>query len=235
MPVQSDAGTVPVVLDRTSGWGSVLLLAHRAGNDLSRLRAAEDAGADVVEADVHLAGGRLEVRHLKGVGPLPLLWDRWELHARTGPCLRLDELLEAARPETRLMLDLKGVDLRLGRLVSETVARHGAGARVVVCSRFWPIVDRVEAPGVRRVYSAGNRVQLAGLRPRLHRRAPDGVSVRRSLLDAPLVRELRHRVACVMTWPVAGVAEIERLRGWGVNGLICDDLALVRAARVEAA
>jgi glycerophosphoryl diester phosphodiesterase len=212
-----------------------MVVAHRAGNDLSRLRAAEDAGADVVEADVHLAGGRLEVRHLKAVGPLPLLWDRWELHRRTGPCLQLDELLGAALPETRLMLDLKGVDLRLGRLVSEAVERHGAGERVVVCSRFWPTVDRVQAGGVRRVYSAGNRIQLAGLQPLLRRRTADGVSVRRSLLDAPLVRELRERVACVMTWPVAGLAELERLRGWGVNGLVCDHLALVRAARSEVA
>ena len=36
-----------------------LLLAHRAGNDLERLRLAESAGADVVEADVHLHRGRL--------------------------------------------------------------------------------------------------------------------------------------------------------------------------------
>jgi glycerophosphoryl diester phosphodiesterase len=218
-------------------WGSLLVLAHRAGNDLACLRAAEDAGADVIEADVHLAGGRLEVRHLKGAGPLPLLWDRspWQVRARRGPCLRLDEVLAAARPDTQLLLDLKGIDLRLGRLVSESIERHDAGSRVAVCSRFWPLVERVQAPGVRRVYSAGNRIQLARLRPRLRRVAPDGVSVRRSLLEAPLVRELRERVACVMTWPVAGPTDAERLRGWGVNGLICDDLALVRTARLEAA
>jgi glycerophosphoryl diester phosphodiesterase len=221
------------VLEWTNDWGSTLVLAHRAGNDLACLRSAEDAGADVVEADVRIAGGRLEVRHLKAVGPLPLLWDRWELHARSGPCLRLDELLAAARPETRLMLDLKGVDVRLARLVAECVERHGAAERVVVCSRFWPMVDRFEAAGARRVYSAGNRIQLAGLRSRLRRLTADGVSIRSSFLDAPLVRELRERVACVMTWPVHGAAELERLRGIGVNGLICDDLSLVRAARVE--
>jgi hypothetical protein len=170
------------------------------------------------------------VRHLKGLGPLPLMWDRWELHAR-GRFLRLDELLAAARPETSLLLDLKGMDPRLGRLVAETVERSGAGARVAVCSRFWPLADRASNGGARRVYSAGNRLQLAALRPLLRRRAPDGVSVRRSLLDARLVRELRRHVACVMTWPVAGPAELERLRGWGVNGLLCDDLALLRAAR----
>ena len=173
------------------------------------------------------------MRHLKAVGPLPLLWDRWELHTRTGPCLRLDELLEAARPQTRLMLDLKGVDLRLGRLVSgpSSATAPATGWWSAAASGRWSTASRRPACGGST--SAGNRIQLAGLRPRLRRRTPDGVSVRRSLLHAPLVRELRDRVACVMTWPVAGVAELERLRGWGVNGLICDDLALVRAARVE--
>jgi glycerophosphoryl diester phosphodiesterase len=42
-----------------------LVVAHRAGNDLARLRAALDAGADLVEADIHAFRGRLEVRHHK--------------------------------------------------------------------------------------------------------------------------------------------------------------------------
>ena len=42
---------------------TVLRVAHRAGNDLDRLVVALDGGADLVEADVHLRRGRLEVRH----------------------------------------------------------------------------------------------------------------------------------------------------------------------------
>ena len=47
-----------------------LLIAHRAGNDPAHLRAAEAASADVIEADLHLWRGRLELRHLKTAGPL---------------------------------------------------------------------------------------------------------------------------------------------------------------------
>ena len=49
-------------------------------------------GADLVEADVRLYRGRLEVRHLRTVGPLPILWDRWQLAAPRRRRLQLAEL-----------------------------------------------------------------------------------------------------------------------------------------------
>ena len=55
------------------------VVAHRAGNDLGTLRRAEALAIPLVEADVHLRRGRIEVRHLKTLGPLPVLWDRWRL------------------------------------------------------------------------------------------------------------------------------------------------------------
>ena len=45
------------------------VVAHRAGNDLDRLRRAQELGLGVVEADLHLYAGRIEVRHLKTLGP----------------------------------------------------------------------------------------------------------------------------------------------------------------------
>jgi hypothetical protein len=38
-----------------------VVVAHRAGNDLARLRRAEELGVDLVEADVRLWRGRAEV------------------------------------------------------------------------------------------------------------------------------------------------------------------------------
>jgi hypothetical protein len=61
-----------------------------------------------VEADLHLYAGRLEIRHLKTLGPLPILWDRWSLAPPWAPRLLLDRLLGAMAPGTHLMLDLKG-------------------------------------------------------------------------------------------------------------------------------
>ena len=99
-----------------------LLIAHRAGNDPAHLRAAEEAGADVIEADLHLWRGRLELRHLKTVGPLPLYWDRWAL---APPWRRFDSSTTCsprARPQTSLMLDLKGRDPAAAQLLSPSSA-----------------------------------------------------------------------------------------------------------------
>ena len=79
--------------------GSPFFVAHRAGNDLAQLRAAEEIGLDLVEADIRLFRGRLEVRHLKTLGPIPVLWDRWRLANPFAPRLQLDELLAAIGPE----------------------------------------------------------------------------------------------------------------------------------------
>src|SRR5918997_223266 len=94
-------------------------VAHRAGNDLARLREAEARGFDVAEADVRLFRGRLEVRHHRTVGPIPVLWDRWALAPPWRPRLRLDELLAAADVRTHLLLDLKGSDLKLSALLAD--------------------------------------------------------------------------------------------------------------------
>src|SRR3954470_21371543 len=99
------------------------LVAHRAGNDLALLRRAERVRARLIEADVHLRRGRLEVRHLKTLGPLPVLWDRWYLASPRTPRLELQELLASAAPDTALMLDLKGRDPELSRRVGALLDR----------------------------------------------------------------------------------------------------------------
>ncbi len=60
-----------------------LVIAHRAANSAAAL-AAVGPGVDVVEADVHLFRGRLEVRHAKTLWPSSVLWERWYLLERDG-------------------------------------------------------------------------------------------------------------------------------------------------------
>ena len=99
-----------------------ILVAHRAANTPATLRAAQGA-VDAVEADVHLFRGRLEVRHAKTVGPVPLLWERWYLLPRDTPRPLLGDLLAAAESlDTALMLDLKGPDPRMAGAVARAVA-----------------------------------------------------------------------------------------------------------------
>lgn len=197
------------------------MIAHRAGNDLSRLRSAEAAGIGLVEADLHLFAGRVEVRHLKTVGPLPILWDRWQLAAPWRPRLLLDELLGAVSPSTELMLDLKGRDRRLAHAVGAHLDALGGGRRVTVCSRNWRLVRELgERDDVRVLYSVGSAGQLTALRRLLRRRRLAGVSIHQRLLDAAVVAELKRGVGLVVSWPVETVAEARRLTAWGVDGLI---------------
>jgi glycerophosphoryl diester phosphodiesterase len=182
------------------------------------LRRAEAQRARLVEADVHLFAGRLEVRHLKTIGPLPVLWDRWYLAPRDTPRLELRELLAAVTPETELMLDLKGIDPRLpGRLAAE-LARHPGP--VTVCSRNWRFLRRLRGPRI--VHSVGSRRQLRALRRRFAGRRLEGVSIHRRLLDAATVADLRRRADMVLAWPVATAEEARRLAGWGVDGMISE-------------
>ena len=195
------------------------IVAHRAGNDLGRLRAAEALRLPLVEADVHLFAGRLEVRHRKTLGPVPILWDRWELAPPWAPRMLLGELLAAAAPGTELMLDLKGHDSRVSGRVLTASEASGTAGRVTVCSQDWRLLEPLAArPGVRVVHSVGNARQLARLR---RGRGPlAGVSIHERLLDAAVVDELRRRAGLVLSWPVESVAHARRLAGWGVDGLI---------------
>ena len=195
------------------------LVAHRAGNDLAQLRAAERLRVPLVEADVHLFGGRLEVRHRKTVGPIPILWDRWELAPPWAPRMVLDELVTAASPRTELMLDLKGHDARLPGHILEAIDTAGLRGRLTVCSQDWRLLEPLSGrPEIRVVHSVGNARQLARLRRRADALA--GISIHQRLLNAVVVEELRRRAGLVLSWPVESVAQARRLAEWGVQGLI---------------
>lgn len=216
---------------------SVVAIAHRAGNSLAGLHEANHLGADVIECDVHDFRGRLEVRHLKTAGPLPFLWDRWELSSATAPRLGLAELLEADQHGTTFMLDLKGRSAQVGRAVATLLHERGHDRPVWVCGRYWPAVDRVaDLEFVRSVLSARNRTELSALQRRLvGPRAPDGVSVHASLLRADVVRRLHDSVDMVMTWPVNELATLDRVLAWGVDGVISDEPHILRQVRLRGA
>jgi glycerophosphoryl diester phosphodiesterase len=210
-------------------------IAHRAGTDLSLLSRAESLGLPLVEADVHLFAGRLEVRHLKTLGPVPVLWDRWELANPFAPRLLLDELLAAAAADTELMLDLKGRDPRLAPLVLEAVAAAGRAATSVF-ARAWPLLDAFrEAPGIRCFHSIGGIYQLQAFERRYTGTGVDAVSIHTRLLDAATVARLQRLAATVVTWPVVSLAQARRLGSWGVSGVITDDLELARALLLDRA
>jgi glycerophosphoryl diester phosphodiesterase len=198
------------------------LVAHRAGNRLDLLHASEAAGHAFVEADVNLFRGRLEVRHLKTVGPLPLFWDRWHVAAPWRRHLRLEELLAAAAPTTELMIDLKGRRPQLADRVAEAIEPYLETRRLTIAARCWALLERFDGLPVRRLHSVGTARQLRAL---VHASAGtrlDGVTIHERLLDLAAVAELRRIAGVVMTWPVNDADRASELVGLGIDGLISD-------------
>ena len=211
-----------------------LTIAHRAGNSVERvLEAYATARVDYVEADVWLHRGRLEVRHDKTAGPLPILWERWRISPAFGRRPVLDDVLDAAAGRGAVFIDCKGNDEGLAQAIAGAVERHDAAAWVA-WSGGWAHLDRLRAllPQVPRFYTAGSLRRLAQMRPRLRHSEIDAVSIDSRFLTREIVAELKALgVATLATWAVADAAGAERVLGWGVDAVIADDLALLRAIR----
>lgn len=202
------------------------MIAHRAGNDLRLLRCAEAERIPLVEADVHLFRGRLEVRHLKTMGPVPIYWDRWRLPLRFRPRLDLAQLRDALDPSTELLLDLKGLTRKLPAAVLEALD----GRPALVCSRNWAHLEPFRGlEHVRVVYSVGSRRQLAALRRRFRDDRVDGISIHERLLDRETAADVLRRAELVLTWPVNTLERARELVSWGVRGLITDAPGALRA------
>lgn len=211
--------------------GPVILVAHRAGNALADLRAALDAGVDLVEADVRLYRGALEMRHAKAIGPR-LLWEPWRdlTRRRDVPVPLLAEILGSAAGDSRLMLDLKGPFRAVAPLTAAVLRDVAPGVPVTVCTRDWGMLAAFEdQPHIRRVYSAGSRRQLDQLRLLVRRQRVDGLSIRLDLLTPAVVAELHEHTGLVMVWSVDTAAALERARTLGVSGIISKNLPLLRS------
>ena len=202
-----------------------LLAAHRIETP-EAAAAAQAAGADLLEIDVHLRRGVLEVRHPRRHGPV--LWDREGVRRARGPSGMLGPLLAALPEGAEPMIDLKGGAPVLAREALAAARAAGLG-RMTLTSRRWALLDGLAGEdGVRVAYSAAGRREVARL---LGRDAPDGAAacVRSDLLDPRTVADLRRRHPLLMTWDVADRAHAERLVAMGVGGLVLDDLALLAA------
>ncbi|MDQ1689279.1 MAG: hypothetical protein QOK42_2254 [Frankiaceae bacterium] len=204
-----------------------LAIAHRHGNlvDLVTLGAA--AGVDLLEMDVYAHQGRLEVRHARRVGPW--LLEGWRLHRWGGPPLHLEDVLTSLPAGSAVMVDLKGRSADTGALVASAMAAALPGRGYAVCSRNWGLLAAFAAvPEARVVWSVGSRRELRRLLRKLGEAPVWGVSVRRQLLDRTLVGRLRERAHVVMAWHVEDTRRLEEVLALGVNGVICEDLEVLR-------
>ncbi len=170
---------------------------------------------------MHLFWGRLEVRHLKTIGPIPILWDRWFLVNPFTPRLLLGDLLAGVEPGEHLMLDLKGLRSAVGRRVRRELAGHRHP--VAVCSRNWRALEQLRGlPDVELIHSVGSPRQLRALLRRFGPSSLQGVSINAALLTPRVVAQLRERATTVMSWPIRTRAQADQLVAWGVRGLITE-------------
>ena len=175
------------------------------------------------------------MRHLKTIGPLPILWDRWKLAAPWHPRLQLHELLSVTAPETELLLDLKGPRRELGKRVLDAIRPYLGERDLTVCARSWRVLETFAGLSVRRVHSVGSARQLRRLQRRFAGEQLDGISIHERLLDRDSVVSLRAIADVIMTWPVNVPERARELLRLGVDGLITDDVAgLANAGVLEA-
>lgn len=201
------------------------LIAHKAANSLERLADAERAGADFAEGDLWSFRGHVEVRHEKTLGALPVRWDRWKLELSRTPHIHLDTLLAAEHRPPALLIDVKGRDLRLPAALLAALERHPVP--VVVCARRPAMLDLLAANGLPVFPSVGGESDLVRLERLSWKRQWDGVSVHRKLLTERFVERLRRLAPHIISWPVNTHSAVDELTALGIDGFICDNLALV--------
>jgi glycerophosphoryl diester phosphodiesterase len=204
-----------------------VLVAHRAAEVADGLGSAAGA-ADLVEVDVRLFRGRLEVRHAKVLWPLAVRWDRWHVLPTGSPRPTLDDVIRSVDPNIHLWIDLKGFGRRLTSKVVETIADR---ARTTVSSRSWWILPRQGLHrNVRVVHSVGSRLQLRALRRR-SAASIEAVAIDRRLDDSDSRAALRRVTTTVFVWGIRDVEQGLNAVEAGADGLIVDGIDTIVGLR----
>ncbi len=138
------------------------------------------------------------------------------------------------------MLDLKGNDPHLPEAVLQALHALPRTGHVAVCSRNRAQVDALAGQhGITAIHSVGKTHHLRRVLDHLTTggaQCKTGISIHQRLLGPARISELRSLATPIITWPVNDAGLARRLVSWGVDGVISDDLGLVReivAARRE--
>ncbi|MBA2759056.1 MAG: hypothetical protein H0U38_05140 [Chloroflexia bacterium] len=197
-----------------------LIVAHRAGNSAKTAARAVKRGVDMLEADIWRYQRRLEIRHLKTMGPVPLLWDRWILAPGWAPRLDLHHLLDTTPVDTRIMLDLKGHDPMLAPSIVKTIRDRQPDRAIIMCTRYWGHLDRMkDDAGVHRIYSVGSEQERATVWSRLEAMEHPAVSIHRELLTPAIARRFADLGVTVLVWSANTRDEARLLLDLGADGL----------------
>jgi glycerophosphoryl diester phosphodiesterase len=232
-----------------------LVIGHRGAsadapeNTIAAFELALEQGADGIELDVHLSRDAQPVvihdftleRTTDGTGPVNAHSVRelkrldaggWRGRRFRGQRLQtLQEVLERFRDRARFWIELKGT----------SAVYPGIEERVVSMVEIYDVVDRVlvqsfDPTAIARVRTLNREVPVGllvarGSLPRelLGAGAATAICPDARLLTEALLGEIREAELDCYVWTVNEPAQMDRLVGWGVSGLITDRPGLLRA------
>ena len=232
------------------------VIAHRGAsayateNTLAAYDLAIEQGADVLEFDVRAAAyGEIVTVHdptmLRTAGDPRHVVEltSTELESIDPPAARpasLDAVLCRYGPDTRYLVDLKDPAPEWEERVAEAIDRHGLRERAIVQSFDFEALRRLRAAVPWLELGALNPRMLGPQRP-LHLVAEiaTGIGVPHATLDAEYVGAAHARGLAVRAWTVDEQADVERVLGLGVDGVITNRpdaaAAVVRPERLREA
>jgi Glycerophosphoryl diester phosphodiesterase family len=199
----------------------LLVVGHNVGDDLATAADAVAFGVGAVEIDVRDVDGELSASHDQ---PLPIL----EEIAFRGPSLGRSWQIASRRPT--VLLHLKNHSdafvARVARFIREQPPRR----LVVQASSVATLASvRRQIPQAERLLLVFDDAELAGVR-----RSPaldsviDGLSVRESLVVPAVQRWVRARGLRLFAWTVNDVPRLTQLIRHGLDGVMTDNLDLMK-------
>ncbi|MFQ5557596.1 MAG: glycerophosphodiester phosphodiesterase [Acidimicrobiales bacterium] len=217
----TSSGTSGPAADTPSS--GVLLVAHRGGNRCESARRLIGR-VDLIELDVHVRRGRVEVRHEKLLRPTSLLWERWHILPRGTPVPTIDEIIAVVDPDTELLVDLKCFTARAARRIRGSLPPEQP---ITVASRSWWVLRAFrDRPRTRVLRSCRSwwQLHLARILPGLSEQV--GVVAHESLLRPATIDPILARTPHLFCWGVTDPRRGHELAVAGVSALIVDDIEM---------
>lgn len=206
--------------------------AHRAGNSRQAAIRAIEAGADLIETDIWLHKGRLELRHKQTLGPIPILWEKWAIEPGWKPRYLLRDLLRDVPDDVLIFLDFKGEEQGLGPAVLEELRQSAPDRVVATCGRNYPQLQSIDgAPNIITFYSVGEEKEWPVAQDLIQRSATPALSIAAELATQERIDWITSLGGPVVCWGVTNPEEMQRLRAMGVDGFTTDSRDVIKDVR----
>lgn len=206
--------------------------AHRAGNTRRQALQAIEAGADLLETDIWLHKGRLELRHKQTLGPIPILWEKWSIAPGWTKRYLLSDLLQDAPEDILLFLDFKGEEMDLGPEVLKELQRLAPNRVVAICGRNYPQLQTIaDHPQILCFYSVGTEEEWPVAQKLIASSSYPALSIHANLATPERMQWMNERGGVVVAWDVQTPERMDELRKLGVDGFTTDNPELLTAIR----